>query len=88
MFGIWFLFGIDKGLSGMRLALILIFLSFSLSPLNAQEELPVSPLDVNPLLIGSPVPALIITDANNEPFDLAVAVKAKPTILVYYRGGW
>ena len=72
----------------MRIALLLAFVSLSLAPLDAQVELPVSPLEINPLLIGSTAPALVLTGVDNEPFDLTAAVKSSPTILVYYRGGW
>ena len=51
-------------------------------------QVPQSPREVCPLLTGSHVPAVILTTADGRPFDLSGAVKQKPTVVVFYRGGW
>lgn len=43
---------------------------------------------VRPLLIGSLVPQAELLDADGAAFDLAAALKERPTILVFYRGHW
>lgn len=43
---------------------------------------------VCPLLNGAKIPEVTMTTADGERFDLAGAIKAKPTVLVFYRGGW
>jgi len=43
---------------------------------------------VRPLLIGAQVPEAALRDADGEVFDLRAAMKKKPTILIFYRGGW
>jgi len=43
---------------------------------------------IEPPVAGDSLPALTLTTAEGEPFDLAAAVEEKPTILILYRGGW
>jgi peroxiredoxin len=43
---------------------------------------------VRPLLVGEKVPDVQIKDADGKAVTLAKALAGKPTILVYYRGGW
>ena len=51
-------------------------------------ELPLTPESVSPLAVGThaPTPGLIGTDGKE--FDLATALTGKPTVLIFYRGGW
>ena len=51
-------------------------------------RVPNAPTAICPLPIGSPVPAMTLQTQDGRPFDLAAALKAKPTILIYFRGGW
>lgn len=51
-------------------------------------EVPKSPREVCPLLTGSQVPEVTLTTADGRPLNLSGAVKQKPTVLVFYRGGW
>ncbi len=50
------------------------------APENAQ--------DISPLLVGESIPMVMLKDANGKDFDLNKAVSMKPTILIFYRGGW
>ena len=43
---------------------------------------------VNPILIGSKVPSVTLTTMDGQPLNLAEAVQEKPTVIVFYRGGW
>jgi len=52
------------------------------------EGLPDSADKVRPLLIGSAVPDVTLQTAGGKKFSLNEAVKEKPTILIFYRGGW
>ena len=56
----------------------------------ADEGLGLAPAanQVRPLLVGSPVPQAELLDAEGAAFDLAAALKAQPTILIFYRGHW
>lgn len=44
--------------------------------------------DVSPLLIGETIPNETIYNAKNEPIQIDKILKEKPTVLVFYRGGW
>ncbi|MFA6276839.1 MAG: peroxiredoxin family protein [Pedobacter sp.] len=49
---------------------------------------PLKPEDVSPLLIGEQIPVLKLPKSSGQLFDLNKSVAEKPTILVFYRGGW
>lgn len=44
--------------------------------------------EIKPILIGSEVPEATIENADGHEISLADAIASKPTILVFYRGGW
>ncbi len=44
--------------------------------------------DVCPVLIGQQLPEIVLTSPDNASFNLNEACTRKPTILVFYRGGW
>ncbi len=50
--------------------------------------IPQIPEDISPLLIGEKIPMATLTDASGKDFDLNKAVSEKPTVLIFYRGGW
>lgn len=52
------------------------------------KGVPLKPEDVSPLLVGEKIPVARLLDSKGEQFDLNKAVAEKPTILVFYRGGW
>lgn len=41
-----------------------------------------------PLAVGATAPAVTVKTADGAPFDLGAALAEKPTVLVFYRGGW
>ncbi|MCP3980887.1 MAG: hypothetical protein GY716_16415 [bacterium] len=43
---------------------------------------------VSPLLVGTTVPSQTVRDAEGNELDLRKAVGGKPTVLIFYRGGW
>jgi len=47
-----------------------------------------SPERVHPSFVGTKIPEVSVRTADGTPFDLAAAIKTKPTVLVFYRGGW
>ncbi|MGK6353449.1 peroxiredoxin-like family protein [Parapedobacter sp. DT-150] len=53
-----------------------------------QDAIPQRPEDISPLLNGEAIPMLTIKDPSGMDFDLNKAVSEKPTVLVFYRGGW
>ncbi|WP_057938588.1 peroxiredoxin-like family protein [Algoriphagus resistens] len=44
--------------------------------------------DISPLLNGEKIPSVTLRDSSGDSFDLNQAVASKPTILIFYRGGW
>jgi peroxiredoxin len=44
--------------------------------------------NVAPLKVGAHAPAVVVKTVDGANFDLGQAVSAKPTILMFYRGGW
>lgn len=44
--------------------------------------------EVQPLLIGSEVPAVTLADLDGKPIELRELVALQPTVLIFYRGGW
>ncbi len=74
---------------------------FSSSAVRAQQDdamnndmkqmsyaIPQKPEDISPLLDGETIPMVTLPDASGKSFDLNKAVAEKPTILIFYRGGW
>lgn len=54
----------------------------------SQAEIADSPTQVHPVLIGSSVPDVLLRGDQDEDAGLKQAVAGKPTVLVFYRGGW
>lgn len=44
--------------------------------------------DIRPILIGQQMPPITLTTPEGKPFNLNKAMNKKPTLLVFYRGGW
>lgn len=44
--------------------------------------------DIRPILVGQSVPELALRTVDGKLFDLNEAIRNKPTVLVFYRGGW
>lgn len=55
---------------------------------HSTDHVPESPLEIRPLLIGAPVPKVTLQTVEGSPFDLGKAVSEKPSVLIFYRGGW
>ncbi len=55
---------------------------------RAQHGVPTSAQDIKPLLIGASVPDVTLRTAKGESFNLKAAAAKKPTVLIFYRGGW
>lgn len=49
---------------------------------------PLKAEDVSPLLSGENIPQVKLINDAGQSFDLNAAVASKPTILIFYRGGW
>ena len=56
--------------------------------LEGQERVADAPENIRPILIGATIPNLSLADLDGMPVRLMDLVSRKPTILIYYRGGW
>ena len=56
--------------------------------MSEEPRVPSSPHGVCPLLTGTAIPPVTLTTVDGNPFDLSAAVLPKPSLLVFYRGGW
>lgn len=54
----------------------------------ATAEVAQSPGEIRPLLPGSSIPSVALATLEGEPFELEDAVREKPVVLIFYRGGW
>jgi peroxiredoxin len=69
-----------------KVILINIFLCCVL--LTGKAQIPEQAEDISPLLISEKIPSVNITALNGEKVLLTDIVKRKPSILLFYRGGW
>lgn len=68
----------------LLITLITTFFSLSL----AAQQVPDSPTEVTPLLINSIIPDVSVKTIDGEDQKLRSIVAEKPTLLIFYRGGW
>lgn len=52
------------------------------------DSIPGSAQEVKPILIGAPVPDVLLETAAGSKFSLKKHLTKKPTVLIFYRGGW
>lgn len=52
------------------------------------SDIPKSPNAVCPLLNGMQAPSIDLRDTSGNKVDLGARLGAKPTVIVFYRGGW
>ncbi|MFT4995102.1 MAG: peroxiredoxin [Paraglaciecola sp.] len=69
------------------ITLLLTSLSFSAFALD-RTMIAEGPQDVTPLLIGQKAPHTTLQTVDGDPVSLQALVMQKPTVLIFYRGGW
>jgi peroxiredoxin len=55
---------------------------------HTHDAIPGSPREIRPLMIGDIVPAVTVASVDGAPMGLTEVISGKPTILIFYRGGW
>ena len=74
-----------KGLSLITLLLSsLSFAAFALDRTIIADD----PQDVTPLLIGQKAPNTTLQTVDGDPVSLKALIMQKPSVLIFYRGGW
>lgn len=73
-----------------RMILRLLFSALTLmaAALPGRAEFAPSAAAAKPIAPGRPVPAVTVMTANGNALDLAAATAGRPTLLLFYRGGW
>lgn len=69
------------------LTVTLLFMALFSNNIKAQS-IPSKAEDISPLLIGETLPKAKLLDSKGNTFELNDILKTKPTVLVFYRGGW
>lgn len=70
----------------MKKALLLVFTILGI--FNYSQNIPENPEDISPYLIGEVLPDANLNDINGKSVTLNSILSKKPTVLVFYRGGW
>lgn len=52
------------------------------------SQVPMSAEEVTPIEVGETIPDVSVKDAFGHDIDLLETVSEKPTLLIFYRGGW
>lgn len=55
---------------------------------QAQGDIPSGPTDISPLLIGEQVPEISLLSLEGDDISLNKIFAQKPSVIVFYRGGW
>lgn len=63
-------------------------LTISITDTLRTQPYPEKASDISPLLIGEQVPVASLPAADGKVYDLNAGFAEKPTILIFYRGGW
>ena len=51
-------------------------------------QMPASAVEVRPLLVGAAVPDVSVHTVEGQPVSLRQVLAEKPTVVIFYRGGW
>lgn len=76
-----------SGIKGLNIKGVLAMVVLGWFP-TGQAEIAASPTQVRPVLIGHSVADVFLRDDQGEPASLADVLGGKPTVIVFYRGGW
>jgi len=70
----------------MKYGLFLLLLLTTV--LGEAQTFPNKAIDISPLLIGEKAPPLVLKTVNGKSDSLLNVLSKKPTVLIFYRGGW
>ena len=55
---------------------------------QAAAKVAASAAEIDPVMTGDSIPATTVRTVQGDELALADVVAAKPTVLIFYRGGW
>ncbi|MGL1887785.1 MAG: peroxiredoxin family protein [Reichenbachiella sp.] len=67
---------------------IIFIFSFLLIANMSYSQIAASGAETCPLKIGEQLPDATVFDINSNPIKITEALDSKPTVLIFYRGGW
>jgi peroxiredoxin len=70
-----------------HLFITLLFIAIT-TDLFSQSEIATDPMTISPLLIGEKIPNVTLSDASDKKINLLEIAAQKPSVIVFYRGGW
>ena len=70
----------------MKYVPFLLFLMITVC--SKAQTFPDKAIDISPLLIGEKAPPLVLKTMNGKSDSLLTILSIKPTVLIFYRGGW
>ena len=76
----------SSNIVALSAATLLVTLAWSTSASAA--EVADSAEKVRPPLLGSSAPSIELATIDGETVDLAKTIAEKPTVVIFYRGGW
>lgn len=71
-----------------KIAVFIIFMGIVAATTYPIAELPEKAEDISPLLYGETIPAVSVKNLQGQEVSLNEVIAKKPTILIFYRGGW
>lgn len=72
-----------------KINLVILFLIFSITMIGQNMKNAAKSADqICPVLIGEKIPSVSLKSIDNNEVDLLELVSQKPTVLIFYRGGW
>jgi thiol-disulfide isomerase/thioredoxin len=74
--------------TNMKLVFITLFFTGITTLLLAQSEIAPEPTAISPLLIGEKIPGITLSDVSGKKINLLELASKKPSVIVFYRGGW
>ncbi|MBE0424904.1 MAG: AhpC/TSA family protein [Lutibacter sp.] len=68
--------------------LLILFVFLATASVQSYAQLPEKAEDISPLLIGEMIPDAILKSPDANDHSILGIIGEKPTILLFYRGGW
>jgi peroxiredoxin len=75
-----------KRLKNMRASITMVLLIVAV--ITCVAQVPQKDTDISPLLISEKVPSLSVTSIEGNKVQLAELLNEKPSVILFYRGGW
>ena len=66
----------------------LLLITLIIAGCSNQQSIPIVAEDISPILIGEKLPNANFQNAEGKSVQLRTLLEEKPTVLVFYRGGW